>query len=304
MRPIRKSVWFGTDHFTPLLTGAHTDGQLSIGLIQVPKGSGSPPHRHTREDEAFYVMEGELTFLYGDRMLTAGPGTFVWGPRGVAHNFTGSSEKPAKALLLVTPTDFDRFAAGFCTPVTDPSARPAAMSRQGIETLLRTAPDYGIEMLPPNYPMPTTTAAAAGASKRLWVMGEHVSYLATAAQTGGQFTAVELITAPAGGPPPHVHVAGEEIMYVIDGRHEVLLDGRTDIAGPGDMIYVPRGTRHRYSNIGSQPGKMLSIHTPGGFEKFFDECGVDAANHPTAPQLPPPPPEAIEALLARHGMTM
>ncbi|MDB5327031.1 MAG: cupin 2, conserved barrel, partial [Phycisphaerales bacterium] len=289
-------------HYTPLLGRDQTGGRFGISINRSQPGDGPPPHLHRNDDEGFYILEGEMTFLYGDRLLIAGPGTFVWGPRNVVHSFKCTSATPAETVLIVTPTAFFDFAATLSKPA-DRFEDVPEIGQEDIAKLLAVAPEYGIEMRF-DYPMPAVIGNAAGASKQLWVMGEHVSYLATSEQTAGQFTVVEIRTAPGGGPPPHVHTVQDEVFYIVEGRHEVLLDGRTDIAGPGDLVFIPHGTRHRYSNIGDQPGKMLSIHTPGGFQKFFDECGVDAANHPTAPQMPPPPPEAIEALLARHGTTM
>ncbi len=71
------------------------------------RGFGPPLHIHSREDEAFYVLEGRIRFRQGDDEFVAGPGTWVWGPRGVPHAFKVESES-ARALVIVTPAGFER----------------------------------------------------------------------------------------------------------------------------------------------------------------------------------------------------
>ena len=298
----QKSLWLMTDLMTPLLNGDDTAEHLAVALMRMHPGGGTPPHIHRREDEAFYILEGEVTFLYGDQLLKAGPGTFVWGGRNVIHCYKCTSATPGKMLMMVSPTQFTKFAAGFAKPGDDFNS-PPPVTEDILNTVMATAPQYGIEMKL-DHALPNVTTVAAGPMKRLWVMGEGVNYLATSANTAGEFTVVEIITAPAGGPPPHAHKAQDEIFYVVDGQHEVLLGDKIETAGPGDLVFIPRGTRHRYSNAGAKSGKLLSIHTPGGFEKFFDEVGTDVGDSLAAPQLTPPAADALAALLERHGMTM
>jgi len=71
---------------------AATDGRVCVTEQYAPRGAGSPLHIHHREDEWFYVLEGELTFWVGGRVITAAAGAFVYGPRDVAHTFVVSSE--------------------------------------------------------------------------------------------------------------------------------------------------------------------------------------------------------------------
>lgn len=293
--------WLLTDLVTPLLGGRDTNGKFTVLLDRVPPGTGTPPHVHAHDDEGFFILDGEVTFLRGDELIVARSGDFVWAPHGIVHCFKCTSDTPATMLLMVTPSSFHDFVGALGKPAHD-AAVPPAIAESDIAELMRIAPQFGITMLLA-HPMPTTPPVAIADKRSLWVMGEHVTTLATAAQTGGQFTVADIVTAPAGGPPPHAHTREDELFYVIDGRHEVLLGERIDIAGPGDLVCVPRGTRHRYTNTGDTAGRLLSVHTPGGFEAFFDEVGVDAATHVTAPQLPPPPAEALHALLNRHGMT-
>ena len=67
--------------------GEATDGRVGVLEARAPRGHGSPLHVHHREDEWFFVMEGELTFWVGGETTVAPAGTFVFGPRGIPHTF-------------------------------------------------------------------------------------------------------------------------------------------------------------------------------------------------------------------------
>ncbi len=84
-----------------------TGGALGLVDGSFYKGFGPPLHVHSREDEALYVLEGQIRFRQGDDEFVAGPGTWVWGPRGVPHAFKVESES-ARALILVSPGGFER----------------------------------------------------------------------------------------------------------------------------------------------------------------------------------------------------
>ena len=91
-------------------TGETTNG--TFGLIEhgeMPVGFASPFHTHHREDESFYVLEGEVAFVCGGKWLKAGPGAFVYGPREIAHGFKVIGSSPARMLLMCTPGGFERF---------------------------------------------------------------------------------------------------------------------------------------------------------------------------------------------------
>ncbi len=86
-----EGVWFADSLLSYKVTGDETHGQLALAEVRAPRGSGSPVHTHRHEDEAWYVLEGELTFWLGEESRTATTGDFVFGPRGFA---TGSVSTP------------------------------------------------------------------------------------------------------------------------------------------------------------------------------------------------------------------
>ena len=99
-----------------------TGGALGLVDASFYKGFGPPLHVHSREEEAMYVLEGEIRFRQGDEEFLAEPGTWVWHPRGVAHAFKVNSET-ARALVLVTPGGFERMFEEGGIPAGE-SARP------------------------------------------------------------------------------------------------------------------------------------------------------------------------------------
>jgi quercetin dioxygenase-like cupin family protein len=84
-----------------------TNGALGLVDAQFYRGFGPPLHVHSREDEAMYVLEGEIRFRQGDDEFVAGPGSWVWQPRGVPHAFKVESDA-ARALVIVSPGGFER----------------------------------------------------------------------------------------------------------------------------------------------------------------------------------------------------
>src|SRR5213080_4523990 len=75
------------DVYRFLATGADTDGKYALWEAIVPPGGGPPPHVHSREEEGFYVLDGEITFTMGDQRLVAGAGVFANMPIGTPHSF-------------------------------------------------------------------------------------------------------------------------------------------------------------------------------------------------------------------------
>src|ERR671924_315369 len=86
-----EALWFIGSLTTIKASGQSTDGRVAVIEHLSPRGSGSPLHVHHREDEWFYVLEGELTIWVGGDVVVAGPGGFVYGPRDIPHTFTVSS---------------------------------------------------------------------------------------------------------------------------------------------------------------------------------------------------------------------
>jgi mannose-6-phosphate isomerase-like protein (cupin superfamily) len=128
-------------------TGQTTNG--AFGLIEhlmMPPGFASPYHVHSREDESFYVLEGEMAFVCDGTWMTAGPGTFVFGPRNLPHGFKVLGTEPARMLLLCTPGGFEHFVMDLSEPEPAPGVPP---SPPDMAKLVQAAARYGIDILGP-----------------------------------------------------------------------------------------------------------------------------------------------------------
>jgi mannose-6-phosphate isomerase-like protein (cupin superfamily) len=97
------------DTYTIKASAQITGGAYGLVEASVPPGSGPPPHVHTREDEAFYILDGQLEFTAGEQTVLAGAGDFVYLPRGEMHRFTNPGIFPARALMLLSPGGFEGF---------------------------------------------------------------------------------------------------------------------------------------------------------------------------------------------------
>ena len=91
------------------VTGKDSGGAFAIGHLVAGPMSGPPLHVHTREDEWFYILKGEMTFQVGEEQFTAGPGTSVFGPRNVPHTWQNLTSETVEAIALVTPSRFEGF---------------------------------------------------------------------------------------------------------------------------------------------------------------------------------------------------
>lgn len=140
-----RSVWVVGDLYTFLATGEDTNGAYALIHATVPPGSGPPPHIHRREDEAFFVLEGQLAFQVDGRSLAATAGAWVTLPKGTLHAFKNTGPTPAQMLILVNPSGLERYFAEVGHAGKEESVTPTA-----IEKLLAVAPKYGLEVqLPP-----------------------------------------------------------------------------------------------------------------------------------------------------------
>ncbi len=82
--------------------------RFTFGVIEIAPGRELEAHVHADEDDAFYIVEGEMTFIFGDERATAPPGTFVLVPPGVEHGFRNAGTHPVRMLNIHAPAGFDR----------------------------------------------------------------------------------------------------------------------------------------------------------------------------------------------------
>jgi quercetin dioxygenase-like cupin family protein len=139
------------DVYRFLATGEETAGKYAMWEATVPPGGGPPPHVHRHEEEAFYLLEGEITFQIGEERIVASAGMFANMPVGVPHSFRNESGKPAKMLISVAPAGLEQMFFEVGVPVEAGATTASPVTKGEIEKLLAIAPRYGIEILIPKH---------------------------------------------------------------------------------------------------------------------------------------------------------
>jgi quercetin dioxygenase-like cupin family protein len=124
----------------------NTGGALGLVEASFYRGFGPPLHVHRREDEGFYVLDGEIRFRQGAEEFLAGPGSWVWGPRGVPHTFKVESDS-ARALVVVTPAGFERMFEVGGVPVSE-SAQPPVQEYDP-DAAVAISEQFGFEVVGP-----------------------------------------------------------------------------------------------------------------------------------------------------------
>ena len=118
-------------------------------------------------------------------------------------------------------------------------------------------------------------------------------------QTGGAYSLFEVEVAPGGGEAPHVQHREDECFYVLEGRFEFLHEDARIEAGPGSLVYVPKGVLHAFENASETTGRMLVSQTPGGaYEGFVKEVGEPATGEGIPPETGEPMGDDVERLAA------
>jgi quercetin dioxygenase-like cupin family protein len=144
--------WF-LDFLVTIKSSAQTtDGRVAVVEHLAPQGAGSPLHVHHREDEWFYVIDGELTFWVGGQVINAPAGSFVYGPREIPHTFIVNSAE-ARFLLVTEPAGFENFLRALSEPAQTLTLPPPSAAPPDPQQMMATAAEYGIEILgPPGIP--------------------------------------------------------------------------------------------------------------------------------------------------------
>jgi len=109
-----------------------------------PRALAAPVHRHTREDEYSFVLEGRMGALLGDEVVEAGPGDLVFKPRNQWHTFWNAGDEPCRILEIISPAGFE----GFFQELSDLGGAMAADP----EAVAQLSERYGLEMQPETIP--------------------------------------------------------------------------------------------------------------------------------------------------------
>ena len=144
-----RSLWVFGELVVFKTKSEQTGGAYSLFEVASQPGSGPPPHVQHREDEAFYVLEGEYEFLVEGRTLRAGAGSLLYVPRGNLHAHRNTGEGVGRMLLSQTPGgSHERFFEEIGEEGRDVSTLPVFIGSRETERIAKIAVEYGIETPP------------------------------------------------------------------------------------------------------------------------------------------------------------
>jgi quercetin dioxygenase-like cupin family protein len=130
-------------------TAADTAGQMTIVEVTEPPGAEAPLHVHHRDDEAFWILDGEVTFEVGDATIEATAGDYVFGPRDIPHRFT-VGDQGCRMLFILVPGGIEDVIRATSEPApsrTLPSPPEAEPTAEEVERLKAIVREHGYELL-------------------------------------------------------------------------------------------------------------------------------------------------------------
>jgi len=141
------AYWGPGDLYRFLITGAQTGGSYFTLEAFVPPGGGPPLHIHHREDEMFYILEGECSIQIGDARRQAKTGDLVSAPRGVAHAYRNESANQLRMLVTFTPAGMDEYFFKTLETARELTAAPPDVRQRVIERFVAFADQFGVEFV-------------------------------------------------------------------------------------------------------------------------------------------------------------
>jgi mannose-6-phosphate isomerase-like protein (cupin superfamily) len=145
-----RSLWVFGELVVAKITSYQTGGAYSLFEVASQHGVGPPAHVQHREDEAFYILEGEYEFLVEGRTIKAGAGSLIYVPKGNLHAHNNVGEGIGRMLVSQTPGGLhEQFFKEIGEEMKDGSTPPASEDPPDMERIAKLAAEYGIEMPPP-----------------------------------------------------------------------------------------------------------------------------------------------------------
>jgi quercetin dioxygenase-like cupin family protein len=130
-------------------TAADTGGRMTIVEVTEPPGMAAPLHVHHRDDEGFWILEGEVTFEVGDETIEASAGDYVFGPRDIPHRFT-VGDRGCRMLFILVPGGIEDLIRATSEPAQSravpppPDHDPTPEEMEGLKAIIK---EHGYELL-------------------------------------------------------------------------------------------------------------------------------------------------------------
>ena len=143
-QPRSKRYYFDVGIGAVCLCGADTEGAYCLLEVGLAPGMMVPRHTHTREDEAYYVLSGELEVVVGDEVFILRAGDTLMAPRDIPHRLRNSGNAENHYLIMFSPSGFEGFLEATTVPAPDNAVAPTKPPAVAVRNVQELATDYGI----------------------------------------------------------------------------------------------------------------------------------------------------------------
>jgi quercetin dioxygenase-like cupin family protein len=143
-QPRSKRFYFDVGLGSVCLSGKDTGGAYCLLEVSLAPGMSVPRHMHTREDEVYFVLAGELEVTVGEKTFVLQPGDTLLAPRDIPHQLRNSGNLTNHYLLVFSPSGFEEFITATAVPAPDNAVAPTEPPAVAVQNVLKLAADYGI----------------------------------------------------------------------------------------------------------------------------------------------------------------
>jgi quercetin dioxygenase-like cupin family protein len=246
----------GGNEYTIKIQSFQTRGLFSLLEARLLRGGKPPVSGPLDHAEAYYILDGEVTFKADGQTLPGRAGSFVYIPEGSRYSFeVGGSE--ARALLLATPGGLENDLELAVPPTGLP---PGAAPPPGLP------PPADFELQGPD---PKAYVLEPGEGTVADIRGSSYTIKAGNEATGGAFSFMEGAIIAGGVPPPHIHHREIETFYMLDGEMTFVSSGQYLPVQTGGTALLPIGALHAYTVDGNGTADVILISVPGGLDDYF-----------------------------------
>ena len=143
--PKPKRYYFDVALGSILLPGEDTGGAYCLLDLKVAPGKGVPRHTHTREDEVYFILSGELEVIVGDEIFTLRAGETLMAPRNISHQLRNSGSVANHYLIMFSPSGFEEFLQATSVAAPGDAVAPTEPPAIAVQNVFELASGYGIQ---------------------------------------------------------------------------------------------------------------------------------------------------------------
>jgi quercetin dioxygenase-like cupin family protein len=143
-QPRSKRFYFDVGLGSVCLSGVDTGGAYGLLEVSLAPGMAVPRHTHTREDEVYFVLAGELEVSLGEKTFVLRQGDTLLAPRDIPHQLRNSGNATNHYLLVFSPSGFEEFIIATAVPAPENAVAPTEPPAVAVQNVHKLATDYGI----------------------------------------------------------------------------------------------------------------------------------------------------------------